>query len=190
METRFPIFVSNQENKLNEFQLMVQFRLPWQALSLYEIQSMDLVEIASYKVKEAHERLGGSVWVEDTALFCRALNGLPGPLIKWFLNQVGPEGICQMLNSFHDRHAIARTAIAVYNGSQIRTFTGDVTGTIVLYPRGEKGFGWDSVFRPDGSRLTFGEMSRTEKNTYSMRARAFQAFLEWNRTADKESEKW
>ena len=50
----------------------------------------------------------------------------------------------------------------------VRYFKGAVKGTIVS-PRGE-GFGWDSIFEPEGSDKTFGEMSLEEKQRYSMRA--------------------
>ncbi|WP_346911995.1 RdgB/HAM1 family non-canonical purine NTP pyrophosphatase [uncultured Roseibium sp.] len=62
-------------------------------------------------------------------------------------------------------------------------FRGEVEGQIVWPPRGEKGFGYDPIFQPDGHEQTFGEMTSEEKHGWSRetqalshRARAFQLF--------------
>ena len=68
----------------------------------------------------------------------------------------------------------------------VETFRGEVGGTIVWPPRGDKGFGFDPVFQPDGYDITFGEMSAEEKHGWkpgdrqalSHRARAFRLFAE------------
>src|SRR5690606_41625405 len=65
-------------------------------------------------------------------------------------------------------------------------FRGEVEGAVVWPPRGEKGFGYDPVFQPEGHALTFGEMSSDEKHGWkpgepealSHRARAFKRFVE------------
>ncbi|HEX2147003.1 MAG TPA: RdgB/HAM1 family non-canonical purine NTP pyrophosphatase [Pseudorhizobium sp.] len=65
-------------------------------------------------------------------------------------------------------------------------FRGEVEGTVVWPPRGEKGFGYDPIFKPDGHDLTFGEMSSEDKHGWSRgqaealshRARAFKLFVE------------
>ena len=55
----------------------------------------------------------------------------------------------------------------------MKPYTGEVEGTIVP-PRGDKNFGWDSIFQPLGSKKTFGEMTLKEKNQYSHRAEALK----------------
>ena len=50
---------------------------------------------------------------------------------------------------------------------------GRVDGTLVFPPRGERGFGYDPVFMPDGANLTYGEMDRATKEADSHRTRAF-----------------
>ena len=67
----------------------------------------------------------------------------------------------------------------------IEEFEGRVDGTLVWPPRGEKGFGYDPMFLPDGFGLTFGEMSRDDKHGLpphgkglSHRARAFVKLAE------------
>lgn len=64
-------------------------------------------------------------------------------------------------------------------------FRGEVEGTLVWPPRGERGFGYDPVFKPDGYDETFGEMPASQKHSWeagrgdlglSHRARAFARF--------------
>jgi XTP/dITP diphosphohydrolase len=64
-------------------------------------------------------------------------------------------------------------------------FVGKVEGTLVWPPRGDKGFGFDPVFMPDGFDITFGEMPSSSKHSWapgqtglSHRARAFAMFVE------------
>jgi XTP/dITP diphosphohydrolase len=75
---------------------------------------------------------------------------------------------------------VCALALAAPGGAE-QVFTGAVEGTLVWPPRGEKGFGYDPMFLPDGHRRTFGEMSAEEKHGWrpeggeplSHRARAF-----------------
>jgi XTP/dITP diphosphohydrolase len=80
-------------------------------------------------------------------------------------------------------HFVAVLALAV-PGEEVAAFAGKVDGTLVWPPRGDKGFGYDPIFLPDGHSRTFGEMSAEEKHGWkpgrpialSHRARAFQRF--------------
>lgn len=174
-----PTFVSTRKEKLLEFQLMVEFELPWQHAQLTEIQSDNPLEIAKLKVFEAYNKLQKPVWVEDTGLYFKAWNNLPGPFIKWFLKNIGTDGLCQMLSSFPNRRAFAKTAIATFDGVNYQVFLGVIHGEITLSPLGSQGFGWDSIFQPDGHNKTFGEMTREEKNSCSMRSLAFGKFSQY-----------
>jgi XTP/dITP diphosphohydrolase len=53
-----------------------------------------------------------------------------------------------------------------------------VYGALTFPPRGDKGFGYDPIFVPEGARLTFGEMEPAAKHAISHRARAFEKFVE------------
>jgi XTP/dITP diphosphohydrolase len=114
------------------------------------------------------------VLVEDTGLYIAALNSLPGALVKWFLATVGPAGICAMLPPDAPRTAIARTAVALHDGSSVTVLTGEVPGQITTAPRGTNGFGWDPIFHPDGASGTFAELSQDDKNRFSMRRAALE----------------
>lgn len=146
------------------------------ALDLPEIQSLDPAEVAAYKARRAYELLNGEpVLVEDTGLALTAWNGYPGALIKWVLGAVGEEGLCRQLDPWPNRSAQATVALCLHNASGAHIFIGSAPGVIVHSPRGEHGFGWDSLFQPEGYSRTYGEMRREEKMLISMRAQAVEA---------------
>lgn len=142
-------------------------------IDLPEIQELDPRAIIEAKLQEARKRCQGSILVEDTSLHLAAINGLPGPLIKWFLASVGVNGIYEITKRFHNFRAKARTVVG-YSNHQGETFFFEdtITGQIVS-PRGDQGFGWDAIFQPDGHQRTFAEMQPEEKNALSMRAKCF-----------------
>ncbi|MGE0821107.1 MAG: non-canonical purine NTP pyrophosphatase [Candidatus Binatia bacterium] len=142
------------------------------ALSLEEIQAVALEPVVAHKVRQAYAQLQRPVLVEDTGLTFTAWNGLPGALIKWFLTSLRTDGLCRLLQNDNDRRATATTVFGYYDGTVYQSFTGSVEGWIPEHPRGTQGFGWDPIFQPVGSALTFAEMTPEEKDRFSMRRRA------------------
>ena len=148
-----------------------------QPLDLPEIQSLDLEEILAAKAAAAFESVGRPVVVEETGLELAALNGFPGPLIRWMLEAIGPEGIARTALALGDRRARAVCALAWTDGDDTVIGRGSTAGELVLPARGENGFGWDPVFRPQGGRRTYGEMSAAEKDQIGHRGRAWRDLL-------------
>lgn len=178
------IFVTSSSDKASEAERILGRTLVQKRLDLPEIQSLDLEEVITQKAQLAYETLNRvPVIVEDTGLFIKAWNGLPGPLIRWFEASVGLEGICTMLSGFSDRTATAKTLVAAHDGS-LRIFSGEVDGNIAGSPSEKSGFGWDRIFIPAGETRTFAEMSPHEKDAISMRRRAFERLAEslWRNT--------
>ena len=173
-------FVSSNINKIKEVKLLLGTDFPWklncESLELPEPQASP-VEISIAKCKRAAELCNGPVIVEDTSLCFNALNGLPGPYIKWFYESIGNEGLAKMLDGFDDKSAYAQCVLSFTLGKDrdVKTFVGAVDGEIIN-PQGEDNFGWDQIFRPLGSDKTFAQMSRAEKNKISHRFKAFREF--------------
>lgn len=152
-------------------------------LDLKEIQSVDLKEVVEDKARRAYEVVKSPVLVEDVSLTFKALKALPDPLIKWFLETLGNEGLCRLLDGFNNRDAVAEVEFAICDQSGVHTFSGSMEGAIADNPRGEMGFGWDPVFIPKGYDKTWAEMTDNEKHATSMRKVALEkmsAFLEQN----------
>ena len=167
--------VSSNLNKHREFRELLQIPIENIEVDLDELQTTNLAVLLKHKVQQAYKIVEAPVIVEDTALFFNAWNGLPGPLIKWFLQELGVRQLVQALSSFEDKTAKAMCGVGYTDGEAFHLFEGMVEGKIVT-PRGEYGFGWDSIFQPEGSPLTFGEMSPVQKNKISMRRRALEKF--------------
>lgn len=168
------IFVTGSRSKLLEAERILGRSIKQRELDLPEIQTVEVEDVVEKKAQAAYELVGGvPVIVEDTGLYIECWKGLPGALIRWFVETVEPKGICQMLNKFPNRLATAKSVIAKYDGS-LQIYTGETKGKISLAPRGENGFGWDTIFIPEGETRTFAEMSPEEKDRFSMRKIAFE----------------
>lgn len=167
-------FVTSNTNKFQELQSLLETSIEQVMIDLPEVQAIDVREVIEAKARAAYDELQAPALVEDTGLFIPAWNGLPGALIRWFLQTVGNEGICQMLSSYDDRRAVAETFIGYFDGESFFHFSGKVEGSIAPSPRGEMGFGWDAIFIPTNSDKTFAEMTMKEKEEFSMRKIAVQ----------------
>jgi non-canonical purine NTP pyrophosphatase (RdgB/HAM1 family) len=175
---RFPyLLVSGNSGKIAEARRIVGPALDAAEVDLPEIQSLDLTEVLRAKAWAAFEQLGRPVVVEETALELAALGGFPGPLVKWMLAAVGADGIARTALALGDARATARCALLAIDGERVLAAEGETHGTLVLPPRGEHGFGWDPVFRPDGRARTYAELGDAEKDALGHRGRAWRALL-------------
>jgi inosine triphosphate pyrophosphatase len=177
-------FVTSNSNKLNEFlQIISSFHNPNKFYSL----SIELSEyqgekdqIAIGKCRVALERLQIPVLVEDTSLCFNAMNGLPGPYVKWFIDKLKPDKFVRILDGFQDKTAYAQCTLAYGEPGikEIILFTGRLDGRIVE-PRGPSNFGWCSCFEPKGFDQTLAEMSNQTRNSISHNSRAIISFCDY-----------
>ncbi|KAI3428210.1 hypothetical protein D9Q98_006590 [Chlorella vulgaris] len=172
-------FVTGNANKARELAEFfasnpVPFNITPTSLDLPEIQG-DPEEIAMYKCSTAMEKLQAPVLVEDVCLGFNALHGLPGPYIKQFLQKLGHDGLNRMLQGFEDQGAVAMCTVAYCAGPGCTpvVVVGKTEGKIVP-ARGPSSFGWDPIFEPAGSALTYGEMTPAQKSPYSHRHKALK----------------
>ena len=155
-------FVTGNKDKVREAEAILGVKLRSSNLELDEIQELDPVKIAEHKVMQAWETVGEPLFVWDLSIYIDCLNGFPGPLIKWFWTQVTLKKICEIAN-YYDDHGIANETILVYyDGRSMKKFTARMEGKIPSEPRGEKGWGWDPIFIPQGSTRTYAEMEPDE----------------------------
>ncbi len=92
-------FITGNKNKLAEVQAMIP-NVEQLELDLPELQEIDAHEIIKAKLQEALKVHDGELIVEDTSLYLDALNGLPGPLIKWFVKTIGVDGLYKIAEKF------------------------------------------------------------------------------------------
>ncbi|MBC8153718.1 MAG: RdgB/HAM1 family non-canonical purine NTP pyrophosphatase [Bacteroidetes bacterium] len=128
------------------------------------------------KADYVYVNVGVSCFADDSGLEVDALDGLPGVDTAFYSgSRDAGQNIALLLKNLDgqpDRKARFITVITLVLNGVEHQFEGTVDGTIVEEPRGEGGFGYDPIFQPAGYDRTFAEMSLTEKNTISHRARA------------------
>ena len=138
---------------------------------------------AVLKARAAAAASGLPALADDSGLSVTALGGAPGVLsARW----AGPDrdfGAAMdrlerelAASGSSDRSAWFTSALAVaWPDGPAVVVEGRVDGTLVFPRRGDRGFGYDPVFQPEGESLTFGEMDPVRKEAISHRARAFAA---------------
>lgn len=132
---------------------------------------------ALQKARYAFERTGLPCIADDTGLEVDALNGAPGVYSARYAGEAKDPAanmakLLHELDGSDDRGARFRTVIALVTAEGEHTFEGEVRGTITNEPRGSGGFGYDPVFLPEMSDLTFAELDPMRKNAVSHRGRA------------------
>lgn len=173
-------FITGNESKYKEAQhILSPIKIKQLNIDLPEIQEINPKNIVEFKLNEAFKYKNGNFIVEDTSLYLNCLNGLPGSLIKWFLKTINNNGIFKISKLFRNNKAIAKTTIGyAKTRKNIKFFEGEIQGEIIA-PSGNNGFGWDCIFKPEGTNKTFAQMNLKEKNKFSMRKIAFEKLKEY-----------
>lgn len=176
-------FATSNDSKFAEARFVLQdygLRLGRLRTKGTELQSDDVVAVASAAASELAVSEGRRFFVEDTGLFVASLGGFPGAYAAFANRTIGPTGLLRLLSGLPDRSAEFVSAVAFVGRSRKpRVFTGRLDGTISRQERGSHGFGFDPVFIPLGTKHTLAELSLEEKCTLSHRARALRAMGEW-----------
>jgi len=163
-------FVTGNESKAEQLSMYLGRPVFHQKLDLIEIQALDLVEVVIHKALEAYRQIERPVLVDDVGLILTAMGKLPGPFIKFFINELGNDGICKLVTSFENKSATAIVVIGYYDGEgEVQVFSGEIKGSISESPKGEGGFGWDQIFIPDEYDQTRAEMNRADYDLTSPR---------------------
>ena len=189
------ILATHNEHKAEEFkQILPQFRVQTLADLNYDEEitetASDLEGNSLLKADTIFRQYGHIVISDDSGLEVQALNGAPGVYSARYAgeqkdNQKNTEKLLHELKGIKNRNAQIRTVITLMSSNDTLQFEGIVEGAIVHEPKGDKGFGYDPVFIPNGYQKTFAELSSNEKNKISHRANAIKklvAFIEKNPT--------
>lgn len=143
-----------------------------------------LEENAGTKSKTIFDITGKNCFSEDTGLFVDALNGQPGVKSARYAgdtasNKENIEKLLANLAGNNNRQARFRTIISLLLDGKEYLFEGICEGHILNKPVGEKGFGYDAIFVPDGANKSFGEMDTEEKNCFSHRKKAVAKLVQF-----------
>lgn len=190
------VFATNNKNKLRELREIVGDR--FKILSLEEIGCHDdivedgntFADNALIKARYVKDKYGYDCFADDSGLEVDALGGAPGVYSARYAGEPSNsekniEKLLGELAGNQNRTARFRTVFALILGDDTHFFDGAVEGVITESRSGTDGFGYDPVFLPEGSNLTFAEMSHDEKNAISHRGKATRKLLKY--LLDKES---
>lgn len=191
MKNKILLLATHNDHKAQEIAaLFAENGLDIQVQTLHDLgddqpipeEGHTLEENALSKVRAGHERHGGNVFADDTGLEVVALGGRPGVYTARYAGDhcSSDDNITKLLDDLDDcddRSAVFKTVIALILNGQEYTFTGEVRGIITRQRRGVLGFGYDPVFMPEGSGVTFAELSEHDKNKISHRGRAIEKLI-------------
>lgn len=167
------VVITSNKGKLSEINEILGTNHKVSTIDVPEIQSLDLDEVIIAKAKAAYEKIKKPVLVTDVSLEIKALNGLPGPFVKYFLMTLGAEKTVKLIKGKNTKTKVI-DAVAIYDGRTLKVFKGEAYGHLIDKARGKHGFGFDFVFIPDGFSKTYAQMSPAEKNKISHRALALK----------------
>ncbi len=187
------VFATHNQNKFEEVKKLIPSQITM--VSLDEIgcheeiaETGTTLEVnAQIKADFVTQKYQLPCFSDDTGLLVDALNGAPGVYSARYAGSekdanANMEKLLKELAPHQDRNARFETVIALNIGSESHLFKGTVHGQITKTKVGEKGFGYDPIFQPEGYHKTFAELSMEEKNRISHRARAIRQLIEFLET--------
>lgn len=178
------VFATNNENKIKEIKSALGNK--FEILSLKDINcNEELPETqetlegnALQKARYVSDNYKVNCFADDTGLIVDALNGEPGVYSARYAgeersSEKNMEKVLSKLGENTNRSAYFETSIALIIDQKEYLFTGKAQGEITKTLSGEKGFGYDPIFKPTGIDKTFAELTMEEKNKISHRGKAF-----------------
>ncbi len=168
------VFITGNQHKADYLAKWLELPIEHQKLEQDEIQSLDLQEVVEHKARQAYSNIKRPVLVEDVSLTFTAMGRLPGTFIKWFMGEMSLGGLCKLAQGLEHQGAECAIMYALYDGKDMRFFEARQKGSVPMIPRGSGGFGWNAIFIPEGSELTYGEMDEATFKRWNIRAHAIE----------------
>jgi len=187
------VFATHNQNKLKEVQSLVPSHI--KILSLTDIgynepipETANTLEgNAKLKADYVTQKYKLPCFADDTGLLVTSLNGAPGVFSARYAGSAN-DAIANMdkllgnLKNKSDRSARFKTAIALNLKDETLFFDGTVKGEIITEKRGQEGFGYDPIFKPDGYEKTFAELPLEIKNKIGHRGKAIVKLINFLNT--------
>ena len=183
------VFATNNQYKADEVSKLLDGQ--YKILTLKDIgcdfdipeTGSTFAENAALKSSYIFENYNLDCFGDDSGLQIDALNDEPGIFSARYSgvrdDQKNLELVLEKMSEVLDRKAKFTTVISLAQAGQNYLFEGIIEGVIVDKPSGDKGFGYDPIFQPNGYDLTFAEMTTAQKNEISHRAIAMKKLIEF-----------
>jgi XTP/dITP diphosphohydrolase len=184
------IFATHNQHKLEEIQQLLLPSVELMSLNdlnyLEEIEETgkDLIENALIKAQTIYQIYQTNTFADDTGLEIECLNGAPGVRSARYAGEeknslANMEKVLSLMKGQSNRRARFRTVIALIFNQQEYLFEGIVNGEILETPIGDKGFGYDPIFKADGYNESFAQMDAKTKNIIRHRGRAVNKLIQF-----------
>lgn len=186
------VFATNNPNKIAEIRMLVPPSI--EILSLSDINCQEelpetsdtLEDNATQKAYFVYDNYGYNCFADDTGLEIDVLDGRPGVYSARYAGDdcIAENNIQKVLDDMQNednRDACFRTIISLVIDGKEYQFEGQVDGQIIPEKWGDKGFGYDPIFLPDGFEESFAQMSVQQKNEISHRGLAVKELIDFLR---------
>jgi XTP/dITP diphosphohydrolase len=184
------VFATHNPNKFREVQALLPAYIKLKSLDDIGCTE-DIPETAAtiegnatLKAKYVRDHYGFDCFADDTGLEVPSLNNEPGVLSARYAgpgatSEANMKKLLAGLSGKANRKARFKTVIALSVNENTILFTGTCEGKITESPRGEKGFGYDPVFQPEGFQKTFAEMTPLQKGEIGHRGKAMRLLIDY-----------
>lgn len=185
------IIASHNQGKIQEFkQILSPFGVTIYSADDFNLPDVEetgttFIENATLKAETLSSIIGKPCLADDSGLCVNALDGRPGVYsARYAPNRNFDKAMDKLIEEIKntntsDWSAYFACVLALKEpGKETKIFEGRVNGTITPHRKGEKGFGFDPVFIPNGFDRTFAEMTSDEKASISHRGQALKLFLQ------------
>ncbi len=183
------IFATHNQGKLAELQALLPDTIQLQSLTdlnfhdEIEETGQTFEENALIKTKTIYQKFHKPVFADDSGLVIDALNGQPGVFSARYAGTGNSDDniakVLKEMQGITNRKAYFISVFCLMINEEIHYFEGRIEGEIITENKGNKGFGYDPIFRPIGYDKTFAEMSAEEKNAISHRSIATEKLIHY-----------
>ncbi len=182
------VFATQNEGKYNEVKKLIPSVI--RLLSLDDLNFCGEIEETGKTLKQnakiksdfIYKNYNTNCFADDTGLEIDSLNGLPGVYSARFAgnnckSQDNIEKVWRLLTGYKNTNAKLKSVFSLNINGKTFFFEGKIEGKIIYDQRGQNGFGYDSIFIPNGHKKTFAELDLIEKNKISHRSKALKKLI-------------
>ena len=182
------VFATQNEGKYNEVKKLIPSVI--RLLSLNDLNFCGEIEETGKTLKQnakiksdfIYKNYNTNCFADDTGLEIDSLKGLPGVYSARFAgnnckSQDNIEKVWRLLTGYKNTNAKLKSVFSLNINGKTFFFEGKIEGKIIYDQRGQNGFGYDSIFIPNGHKKTFAELDLIEKNKISHRSKALKKLI-------------
>ena len=182
------VFATSNKGKYDEVKKMMPRNI--NLLSLNDLNFTDDIQETGKTLKQnakiksdfIFNNFGINCFADDSGLEIDSLNGMPGIYSARFAGKTcnsndNIEKVWKLLNGYKNTDAKFKSILSLNINGKTIFFEGKIQGKIIFNKRGDNGFGYDSIFIPNGYNKTFAELNLIEKNEISHRSEALKRLI-------------